>query len=147
MADDDPLQGADLTPDERDRLDRFAAAFDRLSAGEYPMFAVEGDDDETRGAVRAAGAVLGTGARGAAVRAAVAAFSDAATQAYDRRLNVPNAFMLYQVLPGQPRDRVRFFASLERAVVGIILWDGIEEEHLGALLGPWAEMVDHAGIE
>lgn len=32
-----------LTDAERDRLDRFATAFERLSASEYAMFAVEGD--------------------------------------------------------------------------------------------------------
>jgi len=135
-----------LTAGERERLDRFAGAFDRLSASEYVMFAVDAGDDDTRDAVRAASPMLGPGAREVAVRAAVAAFSEAATQAYDRRLNVSDTFMLYQVLPGRPDDRVRFFASLERAVVGLILWDALDEEHLGALLGPWAETVQRAGI-
>ena len=125
-----------LTPEERSRLDRFAGAFDRMSASEYALFAVDGRDASTREAVRAASAMLGHGARDVAVRSAVVAFSEAAAQAYDRRLNIPNAFMLYQVLPGLPDDRVRFFASLERAVVGLILWDALDDAHLGALLGP-----------
>lgn len=135
-----------LAADERDRLERFAAAFERLSASEYVMFAVDTDTAAQR-AVDAAGAILQDEARRAAVRSAIGAFRAAAEQAYDRRLNVPDAFMLYQVLPGRPEDRVRFFASLERAVVGLIVWDALDEEHLGALLGPWAETLDHAGVE
>lgn len=135
-----------LTADERDRLDRFATAFDRVGADEYVMFAVDGRDQDTRAAVLAASARLDDGSRHVAVRSAVTAFSEAATQAYDRRLNVSDTIMLYQVLPGLPVDRVRFFASLERTLVGLILWDTLPEEHLGALLGPWADTVERAGI-
>lgn len=145
MADAGPTADVDLASGERARLDRFAAEFDRLSASEYAMFAVHGDT-ETIEAVRVASAMLGRAPRKAAVNSAVAAFSEAANAAYDRRLSVSGTFMLYQVLPGQPQDRVRFLASLERVVVGLILWNELDEEHLGASLGPWAETIERAGI-
>lgn len=32
------------------------------------------------------------------------------------------------------------------AVVGVVLWKDLAQAHLGALLGPWAETVQCAGI-
>jgi hypothetical protein len=36
---------------------------------------------------------------------------------------------------------VRFLASLERAVVALILWDELSEESRMAMLGPWTDLV------
>jgi hypothetical protein len=31
---------------------------------------------------------------------------------------------------------------VERAVVGLILWDALEDDHLATLIGPWAPFVE-----
>ncbi len=141
------MAGDALTSSERLRLARFADAFERMSANEYAMFASRSDDAETRDALAAADAALGNGVRRRAVTEAAREFSQWAHQAYARRLNLADTFLLYQVLPDHPVDRVRALASLERAVVAVILWDTLDNEHLGALVGPWADTVARAGIE
>jgi hypothetical protein len=135
-----------LTPAEAARLDAFAARFDRLSASEYYMFAAEGASPErVREAMATASETLGSGSRRRAVSAAVSRFADSATRAYSRRISLPDTILLYQSLPDRPEDRVRFLASLERAVVAIILGDRLDEEDRSVLLGPWAELVETPG--
>jgi hypothetical protein len=124
-----------------DRLERFAAAFERLNAGQYVLYAtlVEGDDG-VRDAMAAADTSMGSGARRAAVTRAVGSFLDWAARAYSNRLVQTDTVFLFQSLPDRPDDRVRFAASLERAVVALILWDELAPEARDALLGPWSEM-------
>ena len=73
--------------------------------------------------------------------AAVAAFVDEATVAYSRRMTLTDTLMLFQSLPDRAEDRVRFLASLERAVVAVILWDELSASDRDALLGPWANVL------
>jgi hypothetical protein len=131
-----------LRPQERARLDRFATAFDRLDASAYAQLTDTGEDDAVRSAQEAALQHLGNGDRRAAVRAAVRAFIDAATVAYSRRTSLTDTFMLNQSLPDRAEDRALFAASVERAVVALVLWDELSDEDLGALVGPWARFVD-----
>jgi hypothetical protein len=70
---------AQLRPGERQRLDRFARAFDRIDASAYSQLTDIGDAAMIRAAEQAALERIGVGARRDAVRAAVAAFVDAAT--------------------------------------------------------------------
>jgi hypothetical protein len=135
----DALDG--LRPAERDRLEAFAAVFDRLDAGSYSTFTEIVEAEDVPAAREHAIARIGTGPRRATVRAAVAAFVDAATVAYSRRLALPDTFLLFQSLPDRAEDRVRFLGSVERAVVGLILWDELEDEDRIALLGPWGPSV------
>ena len=130
-----------LRPDERKRLDRFAELFDRIDAAAYIQLA-DAVGQDVRAAQDAARDLIGTGPRLAAVRAAIASFIDAATVAYSRRTSLTDTFLLNQSLPDRAEDRVRFAASVERAVVGLILWDELEEEHLAALIGRWAPFVE-----
>jgi hypothetical protein len=129
----------------RERLERFAAQFERLGANEYVLFAnrIDGDEDLRR-AVGEAEAAIGHGGRRDAVKAAVGAFADWAAQGYSGRLAAPDTILLYQSLPDRAEDRVRFLASLERAIVAIVLWDELNPAALGALVGPWAEIVARA---
>lgn len=129
----------------RARLERFAAAFERLNAGEYVLFAttVEGDA-RVRDAQAAADGAIGDGARRAAVAEAVDAFRDWAARAYSSRLVQTDTVFLYQSLPDRPDDRVRFSAALERAIVALVLWDELEPEARDALLGPWSAMAEQA---
>jgi hypothetical protein len=125
------------------RLDRFAAEFERLDAGAYALFATDTDDDaEIRRAMVAAAAAIGAGPRRAAVAAAVASFRDFAARAYSSRLVQTDTVFLFQSLADRPADRVRFAASLERAVIALILWDELAPDGRAALLGPWATMAE-----
>ena len=136
---------AGLRPEERARLERFALAFERLDASRYSMFA---DLPDQAGIDRAQDAALervGSGRRRDAVRAAVRAFVDEATLAYARRFSLPDTLFLFQSLPDRAEDRVRFLASVERAVVGLILWDELEPDDRAALLGPWSVFVGASG--
>ena len=135
----DDLQG--LRPEERERLRRFAAAFERLDAGSYAMFADIPDRAAVDHAQGEATAML-SGSRRDAVRAAVKVFVDEATVAYARRFSLPDTVLLFQSLPDRAEDRVRFLASVERAIVGLILWDELDPDDLAALLGPWTSYVD-----
>ena len=133
---------AGLRPAERARLDRFAATFDRLDASAYIQLADVTVDADVRAAQDAALERIGAGQRRDAVRAAVETFVDAATIAYSRRTSLTDTFLLNQSLPDRAEDRARFAASVERAVVGLILWDELDDEHLATLIGRWAPFVD-----
>lgn len=126
-----------------ERLERFAAEFERLNAREYALFAtgIEGDD-EVREAVAAAEREIGQGPRRAAVIGAVDTFRDWAARAYSNRLVQTDTVLLFQSLADRAEDRVRFAASLERAVVALILWDELEPGDRTALLGPWLAMAE-----
>jgi hypothetical protein len=135
----DALDG--LRPAERDRLEAFAAVFDRIDAGSYSTFAEATESDEVLAAKERAVALVGSGPQRETVRAAVGAFVNAATVAYSRRMALPDTFLLFQSLPDRAEDRVRFLGSVERAVVALILWDDLDDEDRVALLGPWARSV------
>jgi hypothetical protein len=138
--------GDGLTAAERARLDAFANRFDRLSASDYIMFAAEGGSpDRVREAMTIASETIGSGSRRKAVSAAVSRFVDSAARAYSRRMSLPDQLLLYQSLPDRAEDRVRFLASLERAVVAVVLGDRLDEEDRSLLLGPWAEPLEPAG--
>ena len=68
-------------------------------------------------------------------------FTDEATVAYARRFSLPDTILLFQSLPDRAEDRVRFLGSVERAVVGLILWEDLEPDDLAALIGPWGAYV------
>ena len=133
---------AGLRPAERQRLERFARAFERIDAGAYIQLADVGTGPEIDVAEAAALERLGSGPRRAAVRAAVESFIDAATLAYSNRTSLTDTFLLNQSLPDRAEDRIRFLSTVERAVVGLILWDQLDDEHVGALIGRWAPYVE-----
>ena len=132
---------AGLRPAERQRLERFARAFDRIDARAYIQLADVGIGPEIDAAEEAALQLIGTGPRHATVRAAVGSFIDAATVAYSNRTSLTDTFLLNRSLPDRAEDRVRFLSTVERAVVGLILWDELDDAHLGALIGRWAPYV------
>ena len=127
----------------RQRLERFAAEFERLDAGEYVLFATVHEEAPVTGPTMAAvGRLRAT--RQVAVDAAVKPFLEWAAVAYSRRLPATDTFLLYQSLPDRAEDRVRFLGSLERAVVGVVLWDELDADDRDALLGPWLSMAERA---
>ena len=128
---------AGLRQPERERLQAFAGAFERVSAGDYPLFTEVLPGDDVLAAQQRAVDVVGTTGRRDAVRAAVDVFVDFGTRAYSSRVALPDTFLMHQGLPDRAEDRVRFLATVERAVVGLILWDELDEDDRAALLGPW----------
>jgi hypothetical protein len=135
---------AGLTPEQRRRLERFALAFERVDASRYPTFTEVAVSDDVEAAQERALELIGSSRR-RAVRAAVDAFIDEGTQAYARRASLPDTFLMFQSLPDRAEDRVRFLATIERAVVGLILWDELEDDDRAALLGPWGAFVEGLG--
>jgi len=136
----------DLSLRERERLERFARAFDDLDASSYVTLADVGAPEAER-AQRDALALLGTGSRRAAVRAAVEAFVNQVSVNYSRRMSLTDTLMLYQSLPDRAEDRVRFLRGVERAVVAVILGPELSEEDRLALLGPWLNVVGDVAAE
>jgi hypothetical protein len=132
----------DLPPGERARLERFALAFERMNASSYALFTEVNLSPEVEAAQARALEVIGTGSRRNAIRAAVDAFVDFATTAYSNRTTLTDTFLMNQSLPDRAEDRVRFLATVERAVVALILWDELDEDDQAALLGPWGALVD-----
>lgn len=131
----------DLDPAARARLERFAAVFERLDASRYITLAEVVDDDAIDRAKTDALRIAGRGRRHDALRAAVRAFTDAATIAYSRRMSLTDTLLLYQSLPDRAEDRVRFLASVERVVVALALWDELDDDDRMTLVGPWAALV------
>ena len=135
-------QLAGLRPDERQRLERFADAFEHIDASQYVTFADVPSLEDVELAEAEATQLLGDRARHDAVKAAVGAFVDEATQAYSRRPTLTDTLLMFQSLPDRAEDRVRFLASVERAVVALILWDELSEGSRVALLGLWGGVAD-----
>ena len=133
---------AGLRPPERARLQAFAGAFERVSAGDYPLFTEVMPGDDVLAAQQRAIEVVGTSGRREAVRAAVDVFVDFGTRAYSNRMSLTDTFLLYQSLPDRAEDRVRFLQTVERATVGLILWDELDEDDRAALLGPWSPFIE-----
>jgi hypothetical protein len=139
---DRPAALAGLRPAEQRRLEGFARAFDRLDASSYPMFSEQIVTDDVFAAQERALELIGSGARKSAIRAAIDAFVDAGTRAYSGRMSLTDTFLLYQSLPDRAEDRVKFLTTVERAVVGLILWDELDADDRAALLGPWGAFLD-----
>lgn len=133
---------AGLQPEERARLERFALAFERVDASRYPLFTEQSVPDAVADAQARALELLGERGRKQSVRAAVEAFVDEAARAYSRRMSLPDTFLLFQSLPDRAEDRVRFLATVERAVVGLILWEELEDDDRVALVGPWLSLIE-----
>ena len=141
--DDNPI---DLLPlESRRRLDRFASAFQQLGTDVYPAFAAASQDvDERRDALDRVQELIGHGARREGVLAALKEFREYAVYAATNALSGYQAALLTRPNASSAEDRVRFLASLELAVVAVILWDEIEPDERESLLGPWIQMATRA---
>jgi hypothetical protein len=140
MTDADAFAG--LAPEERARLDAFGRAFERVGVPEYSTFTEVVPSDRLGEAQQRALDVLGTGARRRAVRAAMERFVDYATQAYSSRPTLTDTFLMFRSVPDRADDRLRFLATVERAVVAVVLWDELDELDRAVLLGPWGRFID-----
>lgn len=140
---EDPIEA--LSVGARDRLDRFAAAFQLLDSDLYSVFAASSPDPEDRlAALARVQELIGRGPRRAGVLAALSEFREFAVRSATEALGGSNAALLTRTNVATAEDRVRFLASLELAVVTVILWDEIEPDERAQLLGPWEEMAEDA---
>jgi hypothetical protein len=133
-----------LRPAERQRLERFAAAFEDVDPLDYELFAgTTASEDDLAAARTAALEAIGSSTRRAAVERAAQAFTHAADVAIVKRFN---PVFLYVGIARSPRpeDRVLLAQSLERAVVAVILWDELGDAEREVLLGPWARVAGRA---
>jgi uncharacterized protein YcbX len=133
---------AGLGPVERERLERFARAFERIDAARYITFAEVPSAEDLEPAQAEAQRLLGSGSRHAAVKAAIGVFVDEAAQAYSRRPTLTDTFLMFRSLPDRAEDRVRFLNSVERTIVALILWDELTEQSRVALLGLWGSIAE-----
>ena len=138
----DPLDS--LSPGARRRLDRFADAFQQLNSEVYASFAAASlDPDERRDALARVQELIGQGSRRAGVLAALGEFREFAVRSASSLAGFESAFAT-RSNSASPEERVKFLASLELAVVAVVLWDEIELDERSDLLGPWEEMATRA---
>ncbi len=139
----DPI--ARLPGEARGRLDRFADAFQQLDSELYMAFsAASHDPDERLEALDRVQELIGQGSRRAGVLAALGEFRDFAVRSATEALGGYHSVLLTRTNASSPEERLRFLASLELAVVAVILWDEIEPDERDSLLGPWGEMATRA---
>jgi hypothetical protein len=143
--DHDPLEG--LSPGARRRLDAFADAFQQLNSEVYASFAAASlDPDERREALARVQELIGQGSRRAGVLAALGEFREFAVRAAASGLAGYESALATRSNVSSPEERVKFLASLELAVVAVVLWDEMEPEERSDLLGPWEEMATRAVV-
>jgi hypothetical protein len=136
---------AGLSSAERDRLERFARAFEDIDPNEYALLVGTAASDEAAAGVRdLVNQALGSPSRRAAAKRAMQAFSDAAAQAMARRFRVAELLLGPRGLVARPAEQVRFLVSLERTVAAVIVWDQLTDDEREAVAGPWARLVDRA---
>ena len=137
---------AALRRDERNRLERFATAFDGLDPLLYENFGVVPVDEDLleRARESAMGAIGPSEARRDAARAAAKRFVDAADQAMVGRREYPTILVTGRFSSPRAVDRAGVLMSLERAVVAVIAWDDLTPDERDILLGPWASLADSA---
>ena len=129
----------------RDRLDRFAAAFQQLDSDLYPAFSAASHDPVERlQALDRVQELIGRGARREGVLAALADFREFAVRSATDSLGGYHSVLLTRSNQASAEERVRFLSSLELAVVTVILWDEIAPDEREGLLGPWSEMAAQA---
>src|SRR3990172_7455815 len=109
----------------RDRLARFARAFERIDASQYALFAARPLDSAAHERAReSAEFLIAGGSRRDAIRAVVDEFREWVVGAFGR-------FELQAITGigprfGTPRDIQDGLAALESAVIALILWDQLE---------------------
>ena len=142
----DVVDYAALRRDEVERLERFATAFEAVDPLVYETYGVVPvDDDVLEQARQAAMRAIGSGsARREAAKAAVKRFVDAADRAIADRREYPSMIFAGKFSSPRAVDRAGVLQSLERAVVGIIVWDDLTQDERDILLGPWTNLAESA---
>jgi len=136
-----------LPRETRDRLARFAQAFETIDADRYALFATKPlDGSAHERARRAAEGMIGKGDRRDAIDAAIAEIREFALRAYARFPGFYNVRTEWTPA-GNTEDRTRFLGVLETVVVALVLWDDLDAADRDELLGPWTQLAEEVAAE
>lgn len=142
MTDRDQTAALDRLPsDARKRLELLAAAIERISIEDLPLYAVRVPQPDHRRAVEAAALVAREAGMTAGVEAAQTAMLDFVTRLYSA---APNRFGIGgEVVAnlGRPDDRVRVMQTLGDAVAALVLHERLRQTDRTELLGEWARLL------
>jgi hypothetical protein len=139
----DPGEALDRLPtDARERLEAFARALDRIHVDDLSLHVARRRQPRHRRAVEAAELVGRESGLLDAVQAARRAVLDGVLRAYaDAALRVSYVGINPVGGGGSVEDRVRVAESITDAVTGIVLWDRLDADVRGELLGLWDRLL------
>jgi hypothetical protein len=137
----DPLDG--LSPEARQRLETFAAAFERIQVDDLPLYAVKPREPGHRRAVDAAAVASRAAGLDEAIEGAREAIFDYVARAY-ANAQYRTGYIAMNSAPGlgPTDDRVRVMRSLGDAVAALALGDALDEADRAELLGAWANVAE-----
>jgi len=142
------LEPIDRLPRQtRDRLARFAEAFEVIDAEQYAIFATKALDPAAASRARcAADELLGRGTLRKVAIGALGEFREFALRAYARFPGFYNVRTEWTPA-GNTEDRTRFLGVLETVVVALVLWDDLDAADRDELLGPWTQLAEEVAAE
>jgi hypothetical protein len=131
-----------LPADARARLEAFARALDRIHVDDLSLHVARRRQPRHRRAVEAAVLVARETGLGDVVGAARRAVLDGVLRAYaDAALRVSYVGLNPVGGGGSVEDRVRIAESITDAVTGIVLWERLDADVRGELLGLWDRLL------
>ena len=141
MTASDPL--ASLPGGARERLERFAAALERVHVDDLPLYAVRARQPAHRRAVERAAVTASETGLTDAIDAASAVVTGYVGRTY-ANAQFRTAFAGPNTAPGlgPTDDRVHVMRSLNEAVMAIVLDDALDAADHAELLGGWARLVE-----
>ena len=134
---------AGLPADARSRLERFAAALERIHVDDLTLYAIRRRQPDHRRAVERALVAASESGLTEAIQAASAAVTSYVTRTYGNA-QFRTAYVGLNTAPGlgPTDDRVRVMQSLNDAVMAIVLDDLVDAADQAELLGGWATLLD-----
>lgn len=134
---------AALPADARGRLERFAAALERVHVDDLPLHALRTRDAEHRRAIERAALAAASAGLTDAMEAASSAVTGYVARTY-ANAQFRTAYLGLNTAPGlgPTDDRVRVMRSLHDAVSAIVLDDAPDAADHAQLLGGWSRLLD-----
>lgn len=127
----------------RARLDAFAKGLDRVHVDDFSLYVARRRQPRHRRAVETAELLAIESGLVEAVGAARRAILDGVLRAYsDAALRVSYVGLNPVGAGGSVEDRVRVAESVTDAVTGIVLWDRLDADVRGELLGLWDRLLE-----
>lgn len=125
------------------RLERFAAALERIHVDDLPLYAFRRRQPDHRRAVERAAVAASEAGLADAIEAASSAVTSYVARMYGNA-QFRTAYVGLNTAPGlgPTDDRVRVMQSLNEAVTAIVLDDALDAADRAELLGGWATLLD-----
>jgi hypothetical protein len=132
-----------LSVPARERLERFAAALERVHVDDLPLYAVRARQPAHRRAVERAAVRAAEAGLTAAIEAASSVVTSYVSRAY-ANAQFRTAYVGLNTAPGlgPADDRVGVMRSLNDAVTAIVLDDALDAADHAELVGGWARLLD-----